>query len=215
MKISIAVVIFLMAIYLILLILLGAGVETGSIITPIRTSAWWNLALFPIIIMFTVYGLSGKLIVGNEPRFPDFSGEAQFKYQARRSIHLNTAVITLAVLVSMLINAFLFLFWIESLNPLSSLIVHGIIWFVLYFFYCFVSEFSKVLLWKKYCDCDFHTEIDKSFTLKYQMILSTYVKIGIVKTLPFLLGLTCGFIIRQAINKIVELFKLIGVAQID
>lgn len=208
--------VLLTVVYAILLIVLGSKVETSigfgnfTLTTlPFKVSAWWNLLLLPISIIVIVYCFSSELIVGKEPKFPGWPGTVEFKYSARLNVYATIARAASVSLGIIVIYAFVFLFWSGWVGPLSSLIVSVIIWIIFYCLFGFGSEFFRVLDWEV-CkeEGDLHNEITESLTLKYKIFLAIYVKMGIIKTLPFLLGLTCGFIVKQLINKTFSFFDM-------
>ena len=178
-------------------------------------SCWWNLWLSPLVVMLIAYCYNQELIIGKEPRNPHYPGEAQLKYSVKISIYVVTVASSVVALGAMVVHAILFPVWSnEVAGPLSSLFIGGYTWFASYFVFGFAMEFLRYLLLKVFIDLSSYTEdvTDKNdhkviADVIYQENMGVLTKLGTVKTLPFTLGLTCGYILRELFSKISGFFS--------
>lgn len=180
---------------------------------PFEVSCWWSLLLFPIAIMVIAYAASCNLIVGKEPSHPGFPGDAQFKYRARLALYFVTNISNIVAFIFVVVCVMLFSlsFLKDEMGGLLSSLISGFyVWIICYVIFGSAMEFMKALLWESCEHSEGYTKNEETFTKKYQVSVVAFAKLGIIKTFPLLFGLTCGYLLRGAINKIVGLFDSEG-----
>lgn len=190
-----------------------AGVKWLELPLPFAVSSWWGLMLSPLALMVIIYATSCDLIVGKEPRDPRFLGEAQFKYKARLDVYFITNfsnIIAFCLVFLLVVLSSCSIMTDEIGGPLSSLIFGVFVWITCYTIFGGALQLFSTLAWKS-CEYDDVWVENSAFTRRYQMTLVNFVKLGLVKSFPFIFGLTCGYILRQAmsvVGKFAGLFKI-------
>lgn len=172
-----------------------------------NVSTWWNLLLFPLVIALSAYCYNQEAIVGKEPR--GLRNETQFKYETRLHTYIVTVVATFIALGTMVACAFIFPICSEMPGPLSSTLFGVVTWLTAYVVLGAGMEFLAVLLDE---DGFFFPTSEQSLTKKYQNSLVAFAKIGLIKALPFIFGLTCGYVVRSVIGSIFGFFKSIKIS---
>jgi len=178
-----------------------------------EVSFWWNLLLSPLTIMCIVYLYSHEAIVGKEPR--GLKEETGYKYYTRmRVFAVNGFSIAMALSVSLLSAIAFPSFPSESsmIGPLSTLVSSIMLWFVCYVVSSVWEEFAHAFFtWNTFVDVDNSFE-GKSLTERYQITLSSFAKMGIVKTFPFIFGMTLGYMCRFVLCEIRIFLKYIRIS---
>lgn len=221
MKLSVVVTIIVTVVYVVYLLALGNSlpVETNldalhlkwlKVELPFLVSAWWNILLFPLVIASSAYCYNQEAIVGKEPR--GLRDETQFKYEARLHVYLVTVVATLVALGTMVGCAFISPICNipnEFPGPFSSTVFGIATWLTAYVILGAGTEFLSMLFND---DALFFPKSEQSLTKKYQNSLVAFTKLGLIKTLPSIFGLTCGYVLRSVIGSIFGFFKSIKIS---
>lgn len=160
-----------------------------------EVSCWWNLLIFPLIIMCMGYVYSSEVIVGKEPRgVKDGTG---YKYNARLHVFIMKVLFMIATLAMMFMGAVMYPFFPEGpIGPLSLLVSSIILGLIAYIGFSSAIEFMySLFIWNTFIYEDYSAG-EKGLAETYQMNLSAFSKLGLIKTLPFLFGMTLGYICR-------------------
>ncbi len=174
-------------------------------------SHWWNLLISPLTIMTLAYFFSQEAIVGKEPR--GVKEETGYKYYTRLHVFIVNCLSFVMAVGLMIMAAFISPIYEESnLGPLSALVSAVITWFICYIGFAICIEAAMCLFtWNTFADDGYQIE-GTNLVDRYQVTLSTFVKMGIVKTTPFTLGLTIGLLLRITLSKIFSFLKPIKIS---
>jgi len=176
-----------------------------------EVSPWWNLLLCPLTIMFVVYFYSQEMIIGKEPRGAK-EETTGYKYYTRLhlfmvnaiSISLGLGIMLLAAILSPLLTA-------NAIGPLSMFVSGIMAWFAGYVVFSIWEEFAICFFtWNTFAD-DYSIE-ETSLTERYKVTLATFAKMGVFKTLPFMFGMTLGYICRFVLYEILVVTKSINIS---
>ncbi len=168
--------------------------------TPI--SAWWTLLLSPAVMLLLAYKYNYHELVGREPNSKNHGLED--KHEAKVAIYC-VASISLAMWLGCSLLVAIFSMWVRSpIGPLTAFVNFGMYAAVAYVAFGFFVE-TMTLTFK-----DFSSWMsDRTLTEKYMSMVVRFVKMGLLITFPFLLGLTTGFLIRFVFDGIVKFFRAI------
>lgn len=194
------------------IVLLALGQENQKVLViwtdswqyklPFAVSPWWNMVIYPIAV-FAIMHLSRWS--------PDFIGK-EYHGEKSASIHTREAKwdvdavsITGLVFVSCL---HILALWIDLVlpdpyvvnGPLYWLVIFVPIFLAFYIAFAFIIEFGRIIF------IDLHYQ-KMDLSEYYISKLTKFVKMGTLKTSPFIIGLTAGFMIRVVCHLI---WRLLG-----
>jgi hypothetical protein len=200
MNAAVVVIILMAAAYVTLMLTIGQANETVLIVwsksvqypLPFEVSPWWNILSFPLAIFAVIYLTNSDCFIGNE--YSGAKANLSHNYQARLSVHIVTAISLI-----MTSGVYVLASWIDFLipaadtigGPLSILIIALVCLFGCYISFGVIMPFARILF-------IYHPDNEKMDLSEYYVsMLAKYTKIGILKTLPFIWGLTIGFVFRM------------------
>lgn len=170
---------------------------------PFEVSYWWNLLLFSMILVLVVYWENHEEIAGKEPDTWKKNEKINSKYYVRVAV-VGINVLSLTFCLWMMIVPSIIFPLFGQFNgysgPLSGLFVGGITYLISY------TAFGSIIG---------ATYLPSVGELKSQNLNHTYIaliKMGIIKTFPFLVGLSVGLMCMLVIEGIAKLIKGIVIA---
>lgn len=218
MKIATVITIVLTVVYAVILFFLdqtgNLPVETTVMVMvrdysfklPFEVSAWWFLLTGPIALQMISYMYNQIEIIGREPQ-----GKKNYnldnKHSAKTTVFCTTAVSLAFLIWFPIVGAITMLFTPDTLGGPVSMLADGIVVFLCaYIGLGFWLEFATPLGWGIYDIGE-----TQSIGSRYMSMSAKYVKMGYIKTFPFLVGLTCGFMLRVIIIAVNKFFKAIKI----
>jgi hypothetical protein len=166
---------------------------------PFEVSLWWGL-VWPLLVEFlVVYWLLKDEIIGTEPRNSNGSGAR--KHDARTLVMIMTSIAGAVAVGTFAIESVMAPFAMDNTGgPLSGLVTCGA-WFAGgYVGFGFGVAALSTLTKSSYDWEDTPTDV-------FIPTFTTYVKMGILKTFPFILGTTTGFMLRRTFDLITRPFR--------
>lgn len=172
---------------------------------PFEVSYWWNLCICPLIISVLAYCYSSDEITGKEPSTDN--SNIKDKYAARTTVFCVTAM-SLAMMVGpVVLMIILSPFTEESFGPLTAATNFAFYAVIVYIVFGFAGEFL-VFFFSSFTD---NYDEKRTATEKYQSLATKFIRIGILKTSPMLLGLSVAFMLRLIDTEISKFFKRIKI----
>lgn len=173
-------------------------------------SPWWNLMISLFVIMTLAYFFNQEAIIGKEPR--GAASSSGYKYYTRQHVFLVNSISLFMAVAFMILAAFISPILEDELvllGPLSALVDAVIIWFVCYIgFAIWIEALMCFVGWNTIADEMNQIEVTHlSLIDRYQVTMASFVKIGVIKTLPFTIGMTLGFLLRISYEKIISFLK--------
>jgi len=229
MKIAIAITTLMALAYAALLAFKGAPQETSLIIMgegwaniplpkEMQFSHWWNLLVFPMAIVAIVHMCSLKEIVGDEPR--SSRGMGAYKHSAKTNVFIVTIVANVLAIGSVVLWAVidcLVPVHTTQAGPLTLLVSGLVVWLGTYvgIGFCIIGAIA-FFSWKTFSDPYYD---ESPLSERYQKTFVAFGKIGFFQTLPMILGMTLGYVLRagmeltvSAVRWIVAPFKRIKIS---
>ncbi|MCX6795412.1 MAG: hypothetical protein NT165_01605 [Candidatus Falkowbacteria bacterium] len=173
-----------------------------SIKLPFQVSAWWNLLLGPLMVLLIAYGYNKEEIIGDEPKHGASKGVKR-KYEARFHIYMMNLISGGLAIASASLMAIVWLIvsHFEKLNqnmgPASNAVN-----FLALFFVCYVGlgiALQVIYAWGWYTIVDDYPDDEEgkqNLFERFSETFTAFIKLGIIKSLPFLIGLVLGFSLR-------------------
>lgn len=181
--------------------LIGVG---KGIPLSFEVSHWWNLLIFPLIILFLRYAYGTQEIIGREPNSSSIG--LHYKHLAKQTSFTLTRIALVFFVWTVIIVVAIGIFAFKT-NTLLEGVLGGIIWAVCV--YTVLGFLVSVLLSVEPSDTSIS---DESSPIERYLILSkNFIKIGLLKTFPMLIGITLGFIIQSTLVPIWRFFKKLTV----
>jgi len=168
-------------------------------------SYWWNLIFFPLPLILFMYITQEEYIIGKEPHTDNLN--LQDKFSVKLAIFSVKIVARIIAIACTFFQFFSNLFFEKQLaGPLSALVLMVMVFVVIYVFLgTFLPLLGGVTANQFY---------GKRKTKEiYTSLLIQFTKIGSVKTFPFILGLTVGFLIKYPIENLYIFIKSIKITR--
>ncbi len=173
---------------------------------PFEVSMWWNLLFFPAIFIMITYVIRGRdEIIGREPH-QNSTSTVQDNYHVKDIVFIMTSVSMAFAVWMFMVYMILNLLGSREFSlggPISEIIISFTVGIVVYSGLGFALMFITTL----FNNFDFDDERE-SFE-KYNSFFFKFRKIGIIKTLPFILALVSGLMCRLIVLGIIFVIKKI------
>jgi hypothetical protein len=163
-----------------------------AIPSPFEVSGWWYLLVGPIGGAVLMFLNKEYLIVGHEPNQLNFN--LRIKHHTRTMVFIIEFFSAAIAGGSLVIMAIIYpLSWAPEHDPLSAGLTLAIVGAITYIIGGFLLECLTTLLWGTLLDdLKIIGAPNRRFSERYDLTFAFYAKMG-VKGIPFLLGLTTGF----------------------
>ncbi len=168
---------------------------------PFEVSYWWYILLAPITLLWYTYCINQNEFTGQEPH--GGSLKISCKHEAKTVVFCMNAVSMFFFVGPCVLSAFIDPIASGFNGPLSVGITAMMMALGMYILIGMGAEFLKTIL-------DFETSYswESNTTEKYMVLSAQYIKLGFIKTLPMVIGLTLGFICRLTVESISKFFKI-------
>jgi hypothetical protein len=176
----------------------------GHVDLPWSISLYWNTLLGPIFMLFLVYCYSMDKIIGKSPN--ENNNRLTERYKTRQEVSIVSAMSVFMGVGPAVLCAFIQPFDIKGFGGPLTIVTMIIIFSLAFYLMLAIAMQPLMELFDSEISDTYGLE-EKTVTEMYVSKLIRYFKIGTIKTLPFMIGLSLAYIIRLLFNAVIKVIK--------